>query len=65
MLCNESSDITFDPDIGGCLQRLRHPLSQFFEDDEKVELIPELKELFDNWLMTAEKTGSIDNDKSL
>jgi len=31
-------------------------LSQFFADDEMVELTPELKELFDSWLpLTAEQ----------
>ena len=31
-------------------------LSQFFADDEMVELTPELKELFDNWLtLTGEQ----------
>ena len=31
-------------------------LSQFFADDEMVELTPELKELFGNWLtLTAEQ----------
>jgi hypothetical protein len=39
---------------------LKITLSQFFAEGEMIELTPELKELFDNWVnLTAEQKDAV------